>query len=88
MHHAHEAVFPSTGGSQPVRHSPDDNSVQAKQDLNNKVSLLRVVLLGYLEGLAGEVGKDGAHSEFDLRRLERINSVEPSSRADHRAIST
>ncbi len=56
-------MFPSTEGSHPSRHSPDDNSEQAQTDLSNKVSLLRIVLLGYLKGLASEAGKDGAHGQ-------------------------
>jgi hypothetical protein len=54
----------------PVQHdeparadTTDDDNPEAKAELGNNVKLMRLILGGWLEGLAAEEGKNGAHGE-------------------------
>jgi hypothetical protein len=42
----------------------DDDTPEAKVDLGDRVALIRVILGGWMEGLAAEEGKNGAHGEW------------------------
>lgn len=66
---AHQRVFPLAPLPQQGLTRPDtndDDTVQGRKEMADKSALLRVVLGGWLEGLAAEETQDGSHGEPPL----------------------